>query len=147
MKLDNLKKTPYATKNAKRVGRGPGSGFGKTSGRGQKGQKARSGGKVRPTFEGGQTPLFKRLPKIGFSNKRFQTRYATINVGDLERFTDDTIITYDLLKENKILKKRLAGLKILGKGNLTKKLTVKANQFSNSAKEKIEASGGQIEVI
>ncbi|MGI6324797.1 MAG: 50S ribosomal protein L15 [Bacilli bacterium] len=147
MKLEQLKANAGAIKRSKRVGRGPGSGHGKTSGRGHKGQMARSGGGVRPTFEGGQTPLFRHLPKIGFSNAKFKIRYAVINVGDLEQFKEGTIITPELLKEKGILKKQLDGVKVLGDGVLTKKLTVKAHQFSTTAKDKIETVGGKIEVI
>lgn len=147
MKLEQLKANTGAIKRSKRVGRGPGSGHGKTSGRGHKGQMARSGGGVRPTFEGGQTPLFRHLPKIGFSNAKFKIRYAVINVGDLEQFKEGTIITPELLKEKGILKKQLDGVKVLGDGVLTKKLTVKAHQFSTTAKDKIETVGGKIEVI
>ena len=145
MKLNELEN--LNTKARKRVGRGPGSGTGKTSGKGHKGQNARSGGGVRPGFEGGQLPLFRRLPKRGFSNAMFKTEYATINVIDLEKFEDGAVITPELLKEMGILKKQLSGVKVLGNGNLTKKLTVKANKFSSSAIEKIEAIGGKAEVI
>ena len=136
-----------ATKTRKRVGRGTGSGLGKTSGKGHKGQNARSGGGVRPGFEGGQLPLFRRLPKRGFSNYEFKTRYATVNVEDLEVFEENTVVTIDLLKEKGLIKKELDGLKILGNGNLTKKLTVRADKFTNSAKAKIENIGGKTEVI
>ena len=147
MKLHELKKNPGATHSKKIVGRGPGSGLGKTSGKGHKGQNARSGGGVRPGFEGGQLPLFRRLPKRGFSNARFKTVYAVINLSDLNKFEEGAVITPELLKEMGILKKQLAGVKVLGNGNLTKKLTVKANKFSQSAVEKIEAIGGKAEVI
>jgi large subunit ribosomal protein L15 len=147
MKLNELKTTLGATQSRKRLGRGCGSGLGKTSGKGHKGQKARSGGGVRPGFEGGQLPLFRRIPKRGFSNVRFATRYATINVSDLNVFEDGTIITPELLKENKMVKKQLCGIKVLGNGTLGKKLTVKANAISLTAKQKIEALGGKIEVI
>ena len=147
MKLHELKPTEGAFKTRKRVGRGTSSGNGKTSGKGHKGQNARSGGGVRPGFEGGQLPLFRRLPKRGFSNARFKVEYATINVSDLEKFEDGAVVTPELLKEMGILKKQLAGVKVLGNGNLTKKLTVKANKFSSSAIEKIEAIGGKAEVI
>ena len=125
----------------------PASGHGKTSGKGHKGQNARSGGGVRPGFEGGQLPLFRRLPKRGFSNAMFKTVYATINLSDLDKFEDGAEITPELLKEMGILKKQLAGVKVLGNGELTKKLTVKVNKFSKTAKEKIEAKGGKAEVI
>ena len=147
MKLHELKPTEGAFKTRKRVGRGTSSGNGKTSGKGHKGQNARSGGGVRPGFEGGQLPLFRRLPKRGFSNARFKVEYATINVSDLEKFENGAVITPELLKEMGILKNQLCGVKVLGNGELTKKLTVKANKFSQSAKEKIEAKGGKAEVI
>ena len=147
MKLHTMKPNEGATFTRKRVGRGIGSGLGKTSGKGHKGQNARSGGGVRPGFEGGQLPLYRRLPKRGFSNAMFKVEYATINVSDLEKFEDGAVVTPELLKEMGILKKQLAGVKVLGNGNLTKKLTVKANKFSQSAIEKIEAIGGKAEVI
>lgn len=147
MRLESLKSVPGSTRRSKIVGRGPGSGRGKTSTRGEKGQKSRSGGKVHIWFEGGQTPLYKRLPKRGFSNKQFATRYAIINVSDLNRFNDGDVITPELLKEVGLVKKELAGIKVLGGGNLEKKLTVKANIFTNSAINKIEQTGGTVEVI
>ena len=147
MKLHELRPSEGAFQTKKRVGRGVGSGLGKTSGKGHKGQNARSGGGVRPGFEGGQLPLFRRLPKRGFSNAMFKTEYATINVSDLEKFEDGAVVTPELLKEMGILKKQLAGVKVLGNGELTKKLTVKASKFSASAVEKIEAIGGKAEVI
>ena len=147
MKLHELKPNAGSTASRKRVGRGAGSGLGKTSGKGHKGQNARSGGGVRPGFEGGQLPLFRRLPKRGFSNYEFKTRYATVNVEDLEVFEENTVVTIDLLKEKGLIKKELDGLKILGNGNLTKKLTVRADKFTNSAKAKIEKIGGKTEVI
>ena len=147
MKLHELRPSEGAFKTSKRLGRGTGSGLGKTSGKGHKGQNARSGGGVRPGFEGGQLPLFRRLPKRGFSNAMFKVEYATINVSDLEKFEDGAVVTPELLKEMGILKKQLAGIKVLGNGNLTKKLTVKASKFSKSAIEKIEAIGGKAEVI
>ena len=147
MKLHELRPNDGAIKSRKRVGRGPGSGLGKTSGKGHKGQNARSGGGVRPGFEGGQLPLFRRLPKRGFSNAMFKTEYATINVSDLNKFEDGAVITPELLKEMGMLKKQLAGVKVLGNGTLDKKLTVKANSFSKSAIEKIENKGGKAEVI
>ena len=147
MKLHELKAVEGSTKARKRIGHGPGSGTGKTSGKGEKGQNARSGGGVRPGFEGGQLPLFRRLPKRGFSNYEFKTRYATVNVEDLEVFEENTVVTIDLLKEKGLIKKELDGLKILGNGNLTKKLTVRADKFTNSAKAKIENIGGKTEVI
>ena len=147
MKLHELRPSEGAFKTSKRLGRGTGSGLGKTSGKGHKGQNARSGGGVRPGFEGGQLPLFRRLPKRGFSNAMFKKEYATINVSDLEKFEDGAVVTPELLKEMGILKKQLAGVKVLGNGELTKKLTVKAHKFSSSAVEKIEAIGGKAEVI
>jgi len=147
MKLHELRPSEGAFKSNKRVGRGTGSGLGKTSGKGHKGQNARSGGGVRPGFEGGQLPLFRRLPKRGFSNAMFKIEYATINVSDLEKFEDGAVVTPEILKEMGILKKQLAGVKVLGNGNLTKKLTVKASKFSKSAIEKIESIGGKAEVI
>ena len=147
MKLHELRPNEGAFQTKKRVGRGVGSGLGKTSGKGHKGQNARSGGGVRPGFEGGQLPLFRRLPKKGFSNAMFKVEYATINVSDLEKFEDGAVVTPELLKEMGILKKQLAGVKVLGNGTLTKKLTVKATKFSKSAIEKIEAIGGKAEVI
>ena len=145
MKLHEL--SNIEAKDRKRRGRGPGSGNGKTAGKGHKGQNARSGGGVRPGFEGGQLPLYRRLSKRGFNNYNFRTVYATVNVSDLERFKDGTKVTIELLKESGLVKKELDGVKILGNGTLTKKLTVKANKFSDSAKEKIETVGGTIEVI
>ena len=147
MKLHELRPSEGAFKTSKRVGRGVGSGLGKTSGKGHKGQNARSGGGVRPGFEGGQLPLFRRLPKRGFSNAMFKVEYATINISDLEKFEDGAVVTPELLKEMGILKKQLAGVKVLGNGELTKKLTVKASKFSATAVEKIEARGGKAEVI
>ncbi len=147
MKLNELRPSEGAFKTSKRVGRGVSSGHGKTSGKGHKGQNARSGGGVRPGFEGGQLPLFRRLPKRGFSNAMFKVEYSTINVSDLEKFEDGAVVTPELLKEMGILKKQLSGVKVLGNGELTKKLTVKASKFSKSAIEKIEAKGGKAEVI
>lgn len=147
MKLHELSKVDGSTHRRKVVGRGPGSGHGKTSTRGEKGQKARSGGGVHMWFEGGQTPLYKRLPRRGFSNARFATRYAIVNVSDLNRFKDGDVVTPELLKESGLVKKELNGIKVLGNGKLEKKLTVKANLFTNSAITKIEELGGTTEVI
>jgi len=147
MKLHELRPNEGSTKAKKRLGRGTASGTGKTSGKGHKGQNARSGGGVRPGFEGGQLPLFRRLPKRGFSNAMFKKEYATINVSDLNKFEDGAVVTPELLKEMGLLKKQLAGVKVLGNGNLDKKITVKANNFSASAVEKIESKGGKAEVI
>jgi large subunit ribosomal protein L15 len=145
MKLNELSNLNATAR--KRVGRGPGSGTGKTSGKGHKGQNARSGGGVRPGFEGGQLPLFRRLSKRGFNNYNFRTVYATVNVGDLERFEEGTTVTKELLIEAGLVKKELDGIKVLGNGELTKKLTVKADKFSSTAKAKIENVGGTTEVI
>ena len=147
MKLHELEKNIGATHRAKRKGIGRGSGNGKTSGRGQKGQNSRSGGGVRANFEGGQLPLYRRLPKRGFSNAKFKTTYAVINVGDLNVFEDGTIVTPALLRETGLLKKQLDGVKVLGNGTLEKKLTVQANKFSKEAIEKINKAGSKIEVI
>ncbi len=147
MKLNELKYNEGSKKDIKRLGRGSSSGTGKTSGKGHKGQNARSGGGVRPGFEGGQLPLYRRLPKRGFSNAMFKKTYVVINVSDLNRFEDGTVVTPELLKEMGIIKKELSGIKILGNGSIEKKLTVRANLFSDVAKEKIETAGGKIEVI
>ena len=147
MELNELKYTTGSVKNIKRVGRGTSSGHGKTSGRGQKGQNSRSGGGVRVGFEGGQNPLVFRIAKRGFNNYEFATRYAVINISDLEKFNDGAEVTPELLKEMGIVKKLEDGLKVLGNGELTKKLTVKAHKFSKVAKEKIENAGGKAEVI
>ena len=136
-----------AKQTRKRVGRGPGSGLGKTSGKGHKGQNARSGGGVRPGFEGGQLPLFRRLPKRGFKNALFKTRYAVINLSDLDKFEEGAVVTPELLKEMGLIKKQLDGVKVLGNGTLTKKITVKANKFSDAALREIEKIGGKAEVI
>ncbi len=146
MKLHELKPNPGSVKNRKRLGRGTATGQGKTSGRGMNGQKSRSGGGVRPGFEGGQMPLYRRLPKRGFTNI-FGTVYSEINVEALNMFEDGAEITPEVLKSEGILKKQLDGVKILGNGDITKKLTVKAHKFSKSAIEKIEAAGGKVEVI
>ena len=147
MKLHELKKNPGATHSKKIVGRGPGSGLGKTSGKGHKGQNARSGGGVNPVFEGGQLPLYRRLPKRGFSNAKFKTEYAVINVSDLDKFEEGTVITPELLKEVGMIKKQLAGIKVLGNGEITKKITIRAHRFTSSALRKLEESGSKAEVI
>ena len=147
MKLHELEKNIGATHRKKRVGNGRGSGLGKTCGRGQKGQKARSGGSINPVFEGGQLPLYRRLPKRGFSNYLFKKEYAVINLGDLNVFENGTLVTPALLKEKGIIKKQLSGIKVLGNGKLEKKLTIQANKFSASAIEKIKESGSKAEVI
>lgn len=147
MKLHELKKYNDATFSSKRVGRGAGSGLGKTSGRGENGQKSRSGASINPVFEGGQSPLFRRLHKRGFSNAKFKTRYATINVGELNCFKDGDVITPEVLKETGIIKKQLDGIKILGAGDLNIKITIRAHRFSESALAKIEKAGSKAEVI
>ena len=146
MRLDELKPAEGSKFTSKRVGRGIGSGTGKTSGKGHKGQNARSGGGVRPGFEGGQMPLYRRLPKRGFTNI-FSKQYVTINVSELERFDNGTEVTAELLKETGVVSKTLDGIKVLGRGELTKSLTVKVAKFSASASEKIEKAGGKAEVI
>lgn len=146
MKLHELKPTEGSRKVSKRIGRGIGSGTGKTAGKGHKGQNARSGGGVRLGFEGGQTPLFRRLPKRGFTNIN-RKEYAIVNVETLNRFEDGTEVTPELLIETGVVRKELAGIKILGKGKLAVKVTVKAHKFSSSAVEAIEAAGGKTEVI
>ena len=146
MKLHELKPAEGSRKVRNRVGRGTSSGNGKTSGRGQKGQKARSGGGVRPGFEGGQTPLFRRLPKRGFTNINAK-EYALVNLDQLNVFEDGTEVTPELLIESGLVRKELDGIKILGEGELEKKLTVKANKFSKSALATIEQAGGKAEVI
>ncbi|MDI3481402.1 MAG: large subunit ribosomal protein [Tepidanaerobacteraceae bacterium] len=146
MRLHELFPADGSTKRAKRVGRGIGSGHGKTSTRGHKGQNARSGGGVRPGFEGGQMPLYRRIPKRGFTNI-FKKQYAVVNVNTLNKFEENTSVTPELLVQSGILKKIKDGVKILGKGELKVKLDVKAHAFSRSAKEKIESAGGKAEVI
>ena len=146
MKLNALVKSPE-TKVTKRVGRGPGSGMGKTSTRGQKGQKSRSGVSIKPWFEGGQTPLYRRVPKRGFNNARFRTEYAIVNLSDLNKFNDGDVVTPAALREKGIVKDQKAGIKVLANGKLEKKLTVKANRFSSVAVTKIEEKGGTTEVI
>ena len=145
MKLHELGPAAGSTTAPKRLGRGVGSGLGKTSGKGHKGAKARSGGGKGPGFEGGQMKMTMRLPKRGFTNI-FRTEYATVNVGQLEVFDNGTVVTAAMLKEAKIIRKTLDGVKVLGNGELTKKLTVEAAKFTASAKEKIEALGGKAEV-
>lgn len=146
MKLHTLQPAEGSRKERNRVGRGQGSGNGKTAGRGQKGQKQRSGGKVRLGFEGGQQPLFRRLPKRGFTNIN-RKDYAIVNVEALNRFDEGTTVTPALLIEAGLIKKELSGVKILGEGQLSKKLTVQAAKFSKAAEEAITAAGGSIEVI
>ncbi|NEW09644.1 50S ribosomal protein L15 [Paenibacillus sp. SYP-B3998] len=146
MKLHELSSAPGSRHTRKRVGRGTSSGMGKTSTRGHKGQNARSGGGVRPGFEGGQNPLYRRLPKRGFNN-RFRKEFAIVNLEDLNNFAAGTEVTPEVLMETGIVKAPKDGIKILGNGEITVKLTVKANKFSQSAIEKIQAAGGQTEVI
>ena len=146
MKLHELHPAEGSTSAQKRLGRGSGSGLGKTSGKGHKGAKARSGGGKRPGFEGGQMPLYRRVPKRGFNNV-FRTEYAEVNLERLEAFEDGAVVDAAALLEKRIIRKELDGVKILGSGELTKKLTVKAAKFSACAKEKIEAVGGKAEVI
>jgi large subunit ribosomal protein L15 len=146
MKLHELKPVEGSRKAQKRVGRGTGSGLGKTAGKGQKGQKSRSGGGVKPGFEGGQMPLYRRLPKRGFTNI-FAKQIVEVNVERLNIFENGTEVTEALLKERGVVSKTLDGVKILGNGELTKSLTVKVSRFSKSAQEKIEAAGGKVEVI
>ncbi|MDR1160672.1 MAG: 50S ribosomal protein L15 [Syntrophomonadaceae bacterium] len=147
MKLHELKSPAGATKKIKRVGRGTGSGHGKTSTRGHKGQKARSGGGTRLGFEGGQMPLQRRIPKRGFSNSVFKKEYAIVNIEDLNGFDNGAEITLELLRELGLVKKKLNGLKILGQGELKKQLMVKTHKISRQAEEKIIAAGGKVEVI
>lgn len=148
MNLSDVYAIKLGRKRRKRVGRGRGSGRGKTATRGHKGQKARKGYSMRPSFEGGQTPMFKRFPKRGFSNVNFTTRYSIINVGDLDTMTDLEEITPEILLEKKVIKKfEKGGLKILGDGEVTRAMTVRAHKFSKSATQKIEAAGGKTEVL
>lgn len=146
MKLHELAPAEGSKKGPKRIGRGHGSGWGKTAGKGHKGQNARSGGGVKPGFEGGQTRMTMRIPKRGFNNI-FREEYAVVNVSDLEKFNDGIIVDTELMKAAGLIKKEMAGVKVLGNGELTKKLTVKAAKFSAAAKEKIEKAGGKVEVM
>ena len=146
MKLNELSPAVGSATPAWRKGRGPGSGNGKTAGKGHKGQNARSGGGVKPGFEGGQLPLYRKLPKRGFKN-RFAVNYAIVNVSALNKFEDGAVVDLATLVEKRIVRKPLDGLKVLGGGELTKKITVKATVFSATAKEKIEAAGGKIEEV
>jgi large subunit ribosomal protein L15 len=145
--LHNLKPAKGSVRNRKRVGRGPGSGLGKTAGRGEKGQKSRSGFARKPGFEGGQMPLHRRIPKRGFTNSPFRKEYACINLGRLEVFEAGTIVTPELLVRQGLLRKLLDGVKVLADGELTKALTVHAHRFSGKAQEKIAALGGKAETI
>jgi len=147
MKLNELQRNIGATQKKKRVGRGPGSGLGKTSGKGQKGQKARSGVSINPVFEGGQLPLYRRIPKRGFKNAKFKTVYGVINLDKLNKFEDGTVVTPALLKDTGLVKKQYDGVKVLGTGKLEKKITIQANKFSASALEKINKAGSKAEVI
>ncbi len=148
MKLHELTPAAGSTKEHFRVGRGHGSGNGKTAGKGHKGQNARSGGGVRPGFEGGQMPLHRRLPKRGFNNYNFATKYAIVNLSDLQnKFEDGAVVDTDALLASGLINKQYDGVKILGNGEISKKLTVKAAKFSETAKEKIEAAGGKAEVM
>ncbi|MGH4140420.1 50S ribosomal protein L15 [Clostridium sp.] len=146
MKLQDLRPAEGSKKSRKRLGRGTATGWGKTAGRGQDGQNSRSGGGTRPGFEGGQMPLYRRLPKRGFTNI-FAKEYACINVDRLNIFENGTVVTPELLLERKVIKKLYNGVKILGNGNLEKSLTISATKFSKAAAEKIEAAGGKVEVI
>ena len=146
MKLSELSPAVGSTKAPKRIGRGHGSGTGKTAGKGHKGQNARSGGGVRPGFEGGQMPLYRRLPKRGFYNK-FANNYVEVNVKDLEKFDANTEVTAELLKEAGVISKICDGIVVLGNGEITKPLTVNAKKFTKSAEEKIVAAGGKVQVI
>ena len=146
MELHNLKPSEGSTHAKKRLGRGVGSGTGKTAGKGTKGQNSRSGGGTRLGFEGGQTPFFKRMPKRGFTN-RFRKEYAIVNVSELNKYENGTVVTPELLMQDRLIRKVLGGVKVLGDGTLEKKLTVQANKFTGSAVEKIEAAGGSVEVI
>ncbi len=146
MQLHNLKPTPGSTHTKKRVGRGPGSGTGKTAGSGHKGQNSRSGGKTRLGFEGGQTPYFKRLKKRGFTNIN-RKEYAIVNISELNRYAEGTVVTKELLLKDRLITKLNSGLKILGNGNLDVKLTIQAHKFTAKAVEKIQSVGGSVEVI
>jgi len=145
MKLNELKPSEGSTKNRKRVGRGPGSGLGKTSGRGHKGQKSRSGSKTMRGFEGGQMPLQRRLPKIGFTNI-FKKRYAIVNIGDLSSFEAGTVVDVELLRAAGLVGKSYDGIKVLGDGDITKGITLKVDKVSKSAAAKIEVAGGKVEI-
>ena len=147
MKLHELSPQEGSVQEKFRKGRGPGSGNGKTAGKGHKGQNDRSGGGVRPGFEGGQLPLYRKLPKRGFNNYRFAAKYAIVNLKDLNKFNDGDVVDCEALLANRMINKCFDGIKVLGEGELTKKLTVKAAIFSASAKEKIEAVGGTTEVV
>ncbi len=146
MKLHELKYADGAKHSKKRVGRGNGSGYGKTAARGENGQNSRSGGGVRPGFEGGQNPLYRRLPKRGFTNARFKKEYVVINLEDLNRFEEGAVVSEALIKESGLVKQLKDGVKVLGRGELTKKIDLQVSKISNSAKEAIEKNGGTVEV-
>ena len=146
MRLQDLRPAPGTVKEQKRIGRGTATGQGKSAGRGQKGQGSRTGGGTRPGFEGGQMPLYRTLPKRGFTNI-FAKKYAEVNISNLNIFEEGTVVTPELLKEKRLVKNAANNVKILGNGELTKKLTVKANKFTKTASEKIENAGGKVEVI
>lgn len=147
MKLFELQPVPGSKRAPVRKGRGQGSGNGKTAGKGHKGQNARAGGGVRPGFEGGQMPLYRRLPKRGFNNKRFAKVYTELNISALNVFDNGTVVTEEMLKEKGLIKKLNDGVVILGNGELNKKITIKASKFTKTASEKIEAAGGKVEVV
>ena len=147
MNLSELNAVPIRRNKRKRVGRGPGTGHGKTSGRGHNGQKSRSGYSRRYGFEGGQMPLFRRLPKKGFNNARFRIEYAIVNVGQLENFEDGAEVDLDALRNAQLVQKKAERLKVLGKGTLSRRLVVKAHKFSASARQMIEAAGGSVEEV
>ena len=147
MKLHELSPAPGSAKQADRKGRGIGSGNGKTAGKGHKGQNARSGGGVRPGFEGGQIPAYRRLPKRGFNNVNFATEYAIVNLSALDKFDEGSVVNLETLMAAKLIKDAKSGLKVLANGSISKKITVQAKVFSAAAKEKIEAAGGKAEVI
>lgn len=147
MKLNQLTPSPGSSTLPKRKGRGPGSGNGKTAGKGHKGQNSRAGGGVRPGFEGGQMPLYRRVPKRGFNNKRFATVYAYVNVSELNCFEEGTVVTPQVLIECGLIKKTYDGVKVMGNGEISKKLTIQASKFTGSAVQKIESLGGKAEVV
>ena len=147
MKLHELSPAPGSSTLPKRKGRGYGTGNGKTAGKGHKGQNARAGGGVRPGFEGGQMPLYRRVPKRGFNNKRFATVYAVVSLQDLNQFEEGTVVTPQLLWESGLIKGQFHGIKVLGNGEITKKLTVQASKFTGSAVQKLESLGGKAEVV
>ena len=147
MKLSDVHQGTPKRRRTRRKGRGPGSGRGKTAGRGHKGQRSRSGGSLRPTFEGGQMPLFRRIPKRGFNNANFTKRYAIVNVGSLGAFGANEVVDFESAKEKGLVKKPLTGLKVLGAGELSVALTVRASAVSVAARRKIEGAGGKVELV